>query len=122
MDNCSASWLKKCSNLKPKASPEVFCRKLQDWRCVSCLDRYTCANVVNKADNIRLCTKFLIIQMMSSKTLNNGTLRIAASYARITDRIIENGPNLGMPYTEAMGEGLFEIRAKGVEGIGRAFF
>lgn len=48
--------------------------------------------------------------------------RIAASYARITDRIIENGPNLGMPYTEAMGEGLFEIRARGVEGIGRAFF
>lgn len=27
-----------------------------------------------------------------------------------------------MPYTEAMGEGLFEIRARGVEGIGRAFF
>ncbi len=31
-------------------------------------------------------------------------------------------PNLGLPYTRAMGEGLFEIRARGTEGIGRAFF
>ena len=27
-----------------------------------------------------------------------------------------------MPYTRAMGDGLFEIRAKGQEGIGRALF
>ena len=27
-----------------------------------------------------------------------------------------------MPYTCAMGDGLFEIRAKGQEGIGRALF
>jgi phage-related protein len=27
-----------------------------------------------------------------------------------------------MPYTKAMGEGLFEIRAKGSEGVGRSFF
>ena len=27
-----------------------------------------------------------------------------------------------MPYTRPFGEGLFEIRAKGPEGIGRAFF
>ena len=34
----------------------------------------------------------------------------------------EYGPNLGMPHTRALGNGLFEIRAKAVEGIGRAFF
>ena len=34
----------------------------------------------------------------------------------------EHGPNLGMPHTRAMGDGLFEIRAFGPEGIGRAFF
>jgi phage-related protein len=34
----------------------------------------------------------------------------------------EHGPNLGMPHTRAMGDGLFEIRALGPEGIGRAFF
>lgn len=47
---------------------------------------------------------------------------IAASYARITEVMIEQGPNLGLPYTQAMGDGLFEIRARGKEGIGRAFF
>jgi phage-related protein len=32
------------------------------------------------------------------------------------------GPNLGLPFTRSMGQGLFEIRARGKEGIGRAFF
>jgi len=32
------------------------------------------------------------------------------------------GPNPGMPHTRAMGDGLFEIRAKAEEGIGRAFY
>jgi len=27
-----------------------------------------------------------------------------------------------LPYTKAFGDGLFEIRARGKEGIGRAFF
>ena len=27
-----------------------------------------------------------------------------------------------MPFTRSMGQGLFEIRARGKEGIGRAFF
>ena len=34
----------------------------------------------------------------------------------------EHGANLGLPYTGAMGDGLFEIRARGPEGVGRAFF
>jgi len=36
--------------------------------------------------------------------------------------MVASGPNLGMPYTRPFGDGLFEIRAKGTEGIGRAFF
>ncbi len=47
---------------------------------------------------------------------------IRAVYARITERMEVFGPNLGMPFTRALGEELFEIRAKGQEGIGRAFF
>ena len=47
---------------------------------------------------------------------------IFASFVRITEEMVVSGPNLGMPYTKAMGEGLFEIRARGSEGIGRAFF
>ena len=47
---------------------------------------------------------------------------IYASFVRISEQITVSGPHLGMPYTKAMGEGLFEIRARGPEGIGRAFF
>ena len=47
---------------------------------------------------------------------------IQASFTRIAERMAEYGPNLGMPYTRPFGDGLFEIRAKGKEGIGRAFF
>lgn len=47
---------------------------------------------------------------------------INASFSRITLQMLASGPNLGLPYTKPFGDGLFEIRAKGVEGIGRAFF
>lgn len=49
-------------------------------------------------------------------------LGISASFVRIAEAMVVAGPNLGLPYTRAMGDGLFEIRAKGKEGIGRAFF
>ena len=56
------------------------------------------------------------------KIVDNWPVGIRAFYARITDRIKLYGPNLGMPFTRPMGNGLYEIRARGKEGIGRAFF
>ncbi|HEX7325192.1 MAG TPA: type II toxin-antitoxin system RelE/ParE family toxin [Rhodanobacteraceae bacterium] len=47
---------------------------------------------------------------------------IRASFLRIVEAMREHGPDLGLPHTRAMGGGLFEIRAKGREGIGRAFY
>lgn len=47
---------------------------------------------------------------------------IVASFTAIAGRMVEHGPNLGLPHTRALGDGLFEIRAKGAEGIGRALF
>src|SRR5438132_10726475 len=47
---------------------------------------------------------------------------IRAMYARITERMQVFGPHLGMPFTLPLGEGLFEVRARGKEGIGRAVF
>lgn len=32
------------------------------------------------------------------------------------------GPNLGEPLTKAFGDGLFELRLKGAEGIARVFY
>lgn len=47
---------------------------------------------------------------------------VRASFIRIVERMVLDGPDLGLPYTRPMGGGLFEIRARGAEGIGRAFF
>ena len=56
------------------------------------------------------------------QTVLNWPAGINASFTRIALRMVEHGANLGLPYTRAMGDGLFEIRAKGQEGVGRAFF
>jgi len=47
---------------------------------------------------------------------------ILANFLHIAEMIEEFGPSLGLPYTKAIGSGLFEIRSKGREGIGRSFF
>ncbi len=47
---------------------------------------------------------------------------LRARFRALTGRMVTYGPNLGMPHTRAMGDGLFEIRAKAEEGIGRAFY
>lgn len=47
---------------------------------------------------------------------------VRASYLGIIERIAEHGSHLGLPYTRALGNGLFEVRAHGPEGAGRAFF
>lgn len=56
------------------------------------------------------------------ETIDAWPVGIRAYYARLTERMRRYGPNLGMPFTRSMGQGLFEIRARGQEGIGRAFF
>ena len=47
---------------------------------------------------------------------------ILANFLRIVELIREFGPDLGRPHTAPLGQGLFEIRAKGQEGIARTVF
>jgi phage-related protein len=47
---------------------------------------------------------------------------LQARYIHLTERIVVFGPDLGMPHTRALGEGLAELRIKAKEGIGRVFF
>ena len=54
--------------------------------------------------------------------INDWPVGIRAFYARVTERMETFGPNLGMPFTRSMGKGLFEIRAKGKEGIGCSMY
>ena len=47
---------------------------------------------------------------------------LAARYIVLTRRMVVLGPNMGAPHTKAFGDGLFELRLKGAEGIARVFF
>lgn len=47
---------------------------------------------------------------------------ILANFLHIAELIEEFGPQIGMPYTRRISSGLFEIRAKGKEGIGRVMY
>ena len=50
-------------------------------------------------------------------TALGGLILLQARYISLTDRMIEYGPNLGLPHTDAFGAGLFELRLKGAQGI-----
>jgi phage-related protein len=47
---------------------------------------------------------------------------IRADYLRLAELMEEHGADLRMPHSKAMGSGLFELRPKGPEGIGRVFY
>ncbi|SAK42235.1 bacteriophage protein [Caballeronia fortuita] len=47
---------------------------------------------------------------------------IRAGFWRMLEKLQEHGADLRMPYSRPMGEGLFELRPRGEEGIGRAFY
>ena len=45
-----------------------------------------------------------------------------ARFLRYAERMELYGPDLGLPHTRAMGDGLFELRLKAAEGIARVFY
>ena len=45
-----------------------------------------------------------------------------ARFIRYAERMEMHGPDLGMPHTRAMGDGLFELRLSAAEGIARVFY
>ena len=47
---------------------------------------------------------------------------VVANYARLIELLIEFGPELRMPHSRALGGGLFELRPRGREGIGRVMY
>jgi phage-related protein len=48
--------------------------------------------------------------------------KIQARMVKLLELMEKHGANLGPPHTESMGGGLFEIRARAQEGIGRGLF
>ena len=61
-----------------------------------------------------------------NETVQQNILRfpqgLQVRYDHLTSLMEKFGPNLGMPHTRALGDGLFELRLRAKEGIGRVFF
>ncbi|WP_347879394.1 type II toxin-antitoxin system RelE/ParE family toxin [Burkholderia cenocepacia] len=47
---------------------------------------------------------------------------LLARYFALADRMERYGPHLGEPHSQSMGNGLYEMRLKGAEGIARVFY
>ena len=47
---------------------------------------------------------------------------IYADFMRLAGLMEQHGADLRLPHSRAMGDGLFELRCKGSEGIGRALY
>lgn len=47
---------------------------------------------------------------------------ILADYARLIELLVEHGPSLKLPHSKSLGDGLFELRPHGREGIARALY
>ena len=47
---------------------------------------------------------------------------VLADYAHLAGLLAEHGPDLRLPHSRAVGDGLFELRPRGYSGIGRALY
>ena len=47
---------------------------------------------------------------------------VLADYARLVELLVEHGPDLKLPYSRSMGQGLFEMQPHGRSGTGRALY
>ncbi|MFN4963147.1 MAG: type II toxin-antitoxin system RelE/ParE family toxin [Burkholderiales bacterium] len=47
---------------------------------------------------------------------------VYADFLRLIELLQDHGVDLRMPHWRALGKGFFELRCKGSEGIGRAFY
>jgi phage-related protein len=47
---------------------------------------------------------------------------IYADFLRLVQMMERHGADLRMPHSRSMGQGLFELRCRGAEGIGRVFY
>lgn len=55
-------------------------------------------------------------------TIEAWPVDVHADYLRLANLLITHGPDLRLPHSRAMGDGLFELRPRGRSGIGRAFY
>ncbi len=56
------------------------------------------------------------------KVISKFPKKTKARFVALADRMMRVGPNLGMPHTKVIGNGMLELRIKAEEGIARVFY
>ena len=56
------------------------------------------------------------------KQISTWPVGIYADFLRLAGLMEAHGADLRLPHSRALGDGLFELRCKGEEGTGRAFY
>jgi phage-related protein len=86
--------------------------------------RSTTPNGISKFANIQQTTNWRITYYNARVQRDVWAMPagIVADYLRLTEAMALYGADLRMPHSRAMGGGLFELRPKGPEGIGRVFY
>lgn|SRR3990167_6040882 len=69
-----------------------------------------------------MCYKIEYYDEKLQNWLDELPIGLQASFAKLTELLIEFGANLRLPHSKAMGNGLFELRPKAKEGIARIFY
>ena len=65
---------------------------------------------------------FIYYSSRVKKAISDLPKELFVEFLAMRDIMMEKGPHIGMPYTRAMGDGLFEIRLSGKDGIARVFY
>lgn len=79
-------------------------------------------NIIAMKKTCKMNWKISFYNETVMKQIRSFPIGIQTNLTYILELIAELGPNLGKPHTATLGKGLFEIRAKGKEGISRSFF
>lgn len=66
--------------------------------------------------------EFVFYNRRTFESIKELPSKLRARFLVLMEEMMQRGPDLGMPHTRAMGDGLFEIRAKAQEGIARGLY
>ena len=69
-----------------------------------------------------MLTRQRVVNPRVQREIEEWPVGVYADFLRLTELLEEGGLDLRMPHSRAMKDGLFELRCKGPEGIGRAFY
>ena len=92
------------------------------WRRKRDAPPLTPSTEVTKNDNLHGVWTVLYYNDRVRREIEEWPVGIYADFLRLVEWLEEDGLDLRMPHSRAMSGGLFELRCKGPEGIGRAFY